>query len=60
VSSDKSFITYEESSLAGAVSEAKDSDCSCRNFIKEVRYKFYITPREPKTGISTQTQYAID
>jgi hypothetical protein len=55
---DGSVIKYQASSLKPSV--FAENDCSCSNFIRELRYKFYISSRDPKNGVSTQTQYAID
>lgn len=50
---------YQSGALADSIF-TEGANCSCSGFIKEVFYKVYISPREPKTGVSTVTSYAID
>lgn len=53
-------ITYQ--TYSGTLTDAtyNPTTCSCNGFVRELKYRFYITPRQPQVGVSASSAYGID
>jgi hypothetical protein len=53
-------ITYQPFTSTLTDATYNPATCSCNGFVRELRYRFYITPRQPQVGVSAGAAYGID